>query len=149
MESKLKREVRINRNHYLLTKTPASFRSLISIGISDDYTMGYADRVGFRLGTAQCVRWIDAENVRLTELHLHPLIIMDSSFAEEQYMGLKKQEAIEKIREIYRKCQIVDGDFSVLFHNSMFMPGPYFWVGDVYQDLINMLIEEKRTMEII
>ena len=149
LESKLKREVRINRNHYLLTKTPASFRSLISIGISDDYTMGYADRVGFRLGTAQCVRWIDAENVRLTELHLHPLIIMDSSFAEEQYMGLKKQEAIEKIREIYRKCQIVDGDFSVLFHNSMFMPGPYFWVGDVYQDLINMLIEDKRTMEII
>lgn len=139
LESKLGMEVRANRNHYLLSVEPSSFRSLISVGIKEDYTMGYADKVGFRLGTAQCVRWIDAIQMELTDLCLHPLIVMDGTLAESQYMGLGRGESIEKIRELYEICRVAKGDFCVLFHNSIFLPGAYFWMKEVYLELIEML----------
>lgn len=143
LECKLHTSVSISRNHYLMSLEPSSFRGLISEGIRDDYTMGYADRVGFRLGTARCICWIDAERMELTDLQLHPLIIMDGSFAARQNMGLKKQESIEKVRALYHICETVKGDFCVLFHNSIFVPGPTFWVREVYLDLIEMLRKEN------
>lgn len=145
LESKLGTAVSASRNHYLLSAAPSSFRSLISIGIKEDYTMGYADRIGFRLGTAQCVRWIDAERMELTNLCLHPLIVMECSLAAPQYMGLKKEESIEKIRGLYSKCQLVKGDFCALFHNSAFLPEPYFWMKEAYRYLIGMLKSDTEN----
>jgi len=144
LEEVLGRPVGKSRNHYLLSPEPKALRDLTALGITDDYTMGYADRVGFRLGTAQCICWIDPERLELTQLRLHPLIIMDSSLAEKQYMGLGKQDCIAYVRELYQLCRSVKGDFCTLFHNSIFLPGPYGWVKEVYQDLIQML---KRSAE--
>ena len=138
LESMMRTQITSSRNHYLLSAKPSDFRDLMALGITDDYTMGYADHVGFRLGTAQCIRWIDPERFELTDLSLHPLVIMDRSLAEKQYMGLEKQASLNKIKSIYQSCQSVNGDFCVLFHNNVFRQGDYCWK-DVYKEMINML----------
>ncbi|MCI9534272.1 MAG: hypothetical protein HFG53_05625 [Lachnospiraceae bacterium] len=143
LEKFLEKPVKQSRNHYLLSKKPDAFRDLISIGITDDYTMGYADRVGFRLGTAQCIRWIDPERLELTKLKLHPLIIMECSLSAKNYMGMNQEECMEKIKMLYKNCESVRGDFCVLFHNSVFMPGPNYWLKEVYQNMIEMFKENQ------
>ncbi len=139
LEALLGKSVTKNRNHYLLSLGLTGFRNLISIGITDDYTMGYADLVGFRLGTAQCIRWIDPERMELTNLKLHPLIVMEGTLSGPQYMNLGKEKCIEKIRELYKTCQSVKGDFSMLLHNSILFSREYGWLKDVYWELIQML----------
>ena len=141
LERFLEKPVRLSRNHYLLSKGMEAFRDLIDIGLTDDYTMGYADRVGFRLGTAQCVRWIDPERLELTKLKLHPLIIMECSLTAKNYMGMNQQESMEKVKKLYHACESVKGDFCVLFHNSIFMPGPNDWLKEVYQNMIEVFKE--------
>ena len=56
--------------------------------ITDDFTMGYPDVAGFRLGTSRPVHWINPENKRISPLILHPLAIMECSLNEPVYMNL-------------------------------------------------------------
>ena len=80
---------KLHRAHYLNCSIP-QMRRLIDIGITDDYTMGFADKVGFRLQTCRPVRWIDPESYELTNLTLHPLSLMDVTLSNFNYMNLQK-----------------------------------------------------------
>lgn len=42
----------IARKHFLRLSIPDSYRLMEKVGITDDYTMGYADQIGFRAGYA-------------------------------------------------------------------------------------------------
>lgn len=139
LEEILEEQVSVNRNHYLLSAKPGDFRILNSIGIKEDFTMGYADRIGFRLGTARAVQWIDPEAMELTDLKLHPLVIMECSMTEKQYMGFDREECIASVHRLYQACQSVKGDFTILLHNSILIPGKCEWVKDVYEDAMNYI----------
>ncbi len=134
-----------NRNHYLLSTEPSALRDLIAVGITDDFTMGYADRVGFRLGTAQCVRWIDPEEFIVTNLRLHPLIAMDGSLAEKQYMALDLDECITYINKLYKTCKSVKGDFCILFHNNSIALGEYAWLKEAYQYMVDIVCKGNEN----
>ena len=63
----LRREVSASRQHFLKLDFPATYTTLLSQGFTDDYTMGYADAVGFRCGTARSHRFFD--------LHKNPILL--------------------------------------------------------------------------
>lgn len=112
-----KTKVTKHRSHYLRSMEPDSFNVLINAGITDDYTMGYADIAGFRLGTARNVLWIDPKSKKLTSLVLHPMIAMDSSLIGKNYMNLSVEEAI-----LYLKGLIDTSGYgtpSVIWHNHI------------------------------
>lgn len=111
-------KIRYNRNHYLNSREPRDFRKLIEIGITDDFTMGYADVAGFRLGTSRCVHWIDPKRMELTNLRLHPLIIMDRSLTADTYMGLSEEEALKYAYKLINQIYKHNGDLSLLWHNT-------------------------------
>ena len=67
-------------------------QALVAAGITDDYTMGFADKAGFRLQTTRPVRWLDPVTFELTDLVLHPLTVMDTTLASEQYMHLDEEQ---------------------------------------------------------
>ena len=126
-----------NRYHYLRSIGMDSFRNLIKAEILDDYTMGYADCAGFRLGTSQCINWIDPEKLVVTSLRLHPLIVMEGSLIG--YMGLNEEGAYRYTCELFEKVKEYGGEYTLLFHNSSFkIPGSK-WMNSFYLKVLDYI----------
>lgn len=127
------KRITANRNHYLASLRPRDLLKLSAIGITDDYTMGYADRAGFRLGTCRPVRFIDPESQMLTKITMHPLTIMDRSLDSRRYMNLDYDSALAYCRELYREARKYGGEFIMLWHNNS--------VSDIYHGYHKRLYE--------
>lgn len=115
--SKRRDELSVHRSHYLNCSIE-NMRKLVSLGITDDYTMGFADRAGFRLQSSRAVLWIDPERMQLTELVLHPLIIMDVTLSSKNYMALDQVEATYVCQQLIDKVRMHNGDLCLLWHNT-------------------------------
>lgn len=100
-------------------------QGLADAGYTDDFTMGFADSVGFRLQTSRAVRWINPKTMQLTSLTLHPLIIMDCTLSNENYMNLTEDEAYFLCERLIDKVRLHHGDLCLLWHNSIFTDETY------------------------
>ena len=115
--SKRRDELSVHRSHYLNCSIE-NMRKLVELGVTDDYTMGFADQAGFRLQTSRAVLWIDPERMQLTELVLHPLIIMDVTLSSKNYMALDQVEATYVCQQLIDKVRMHNGDLCLLWHNT-------------------------------
>jgi hypothetical protein len=113
-----KRKTVLNRHHYLNTREPEDMQALITAGITDDFTMGYADVAGFRLGTCRPVKWINPQTRKITSLTLHPLTIMDKSLSDKRYMYLNAHEANEYCIQLINVVESWNGELVMLWHNT-------------------------------
>ncbi len=120
LEQSLGMTVTASRWHFLRTTQPFDYKELLSAGITDDFTMGYADTAGFRLGTSRAVQWINPENLEVTNLTIHPLTAMDCTFSNQEYMNLTENEAEEKIVSLLNQTKKHNGDVVLLWHNTVF-----------------------------
>ena len=98
---------------------------LAEAGVSDDFTMGFPDRIGFRLQTTRPVRWINPKTMTLTNLTLHPLTIMDCTLSNANYMNLNEDEAYFSSEELLDRVRRYAGEVVLLWHNSIFANVPY------------------------
>lgn len=126
-----------NRHHYLRALQPEDMMQLIEAGITDDYTLGYADVAGFRLGTCRAVRFINPNTKELTKLTLHPLTIMDCTLSEEKYMNLDYESALQTARNLIDETKKHQGDLCLLWHNTTFITDNYH--KKLYTEIINKL----------
>lgn len=104
------------RQHFLRLHLPETYRNYLNNKVQDDYTMGFADRVGFRMGTAHPMQWFDLERNVVTDLTIHPFAYMDGSLLE--YMELSIDEAKDKIDQLYDEVKQFGGEFSFIWHNE-------------------------------
>ena len=95
-----------------------TYRNLLENGIEEDYTMGYADSVGFRAGTSQPFYWYDLESDKVTTLKVIPFCIMDVTL--RKYLGHSPDAAIELISGLVNTLKSVGGHCSFIWHNSSF-----------------------------
>ncbi len=142
LENVISREITCNRHHFLACRQPEDFEFLEANKITDDYTMGYADIAGFRLGTSYPVRAINPATRRLSPLLLHPLIIMDCTLDDPKYMALGDEEATAYCLELFEQIRSVGGDITLLWHNTSFVDNPKSYQKKLYTLLINELIHE-------
>lgn len=106
-----------HRSHYL--RCSVDWLEKISHqGVMQDYSMGFADRAGFRLQTARPVQWINPYTYEITSMVLHPLLIMDVTLSEQKYMGLNQADAMKLCRQLIDKSQQMGGELNLLWHNS-------------------------------
>lgn len=112
--------IHLNRHHYLASREPEDLTKLIKAGITDDFTMGYADVSGFRLGTCRPAKWINPMTRQLTSLTLHPLSVMDCTLSESQYMGLPLNEAFRYCLQLLKQTKQYGGEIVWLWHNTSF-----------------------------
>ena len=104
------------RQHFLrfdVKTTPTLWQNA---GFTDDYTLGYAEREGFRCGTCHPYSLYDLQNDVPMNVTEHPLIAMDGTFF--QYQNLTPDVALKKIRQLQSTCEAAEGDFILLWHNT-------------------------------
>jgi hypothetical protein len=147
LEKATQQTVRSNRHHYLASREPEDMDWLEKAGITDDFTMGYADVAGFRLGTCRPVRWINPENRRISSLLLHPLTVMDCSLLEPKYMNLTDAEALDCCLQLAGQVAQVNGEAVLLWHNdSIATNGKPGIPPDRYRQLFASYIRELKTL---
>jgi len=119
IERVLGREVCGYRNHYLVFRTPLTWRLLQEAGFRYDATFGYADCAGFRNGMCYPFEPFDLERHETVGKILEfPLTIMDGSLFG--YMKLDYGTAWEVVRDLTDKVRAVNGVLVILWHNTYF-----------------------------
>ncbi len=122
LEAALGCSVSLARYHYLRTCSLDDFRAFVLAGITDDFTLGFADCATFRLGTSRAVRWIDPKNLHITPLTLHPLMMMDVSLSGQNYMNLPVEKALAHAKQLIDTTKQHGGDLCLLWHNNNMSP---------------------------
>lgn len=107
-----------NRHHCLSSREPEDMDWLETYGLTADFTMGYADVAGFRLGTSRRVQWMNPLTGVLSSLLLYPLTIMDVTLSEAKYMGLDYDMALDYCRLLISQVAKVNGELVLLWHNN-------------------------------
>lgn len=127
-----------SRQHFLILRFPETYRRLLKMGLKEDHSMGYASGIGFRAGTSRPFRFYDLGFECETNLLVYPFIVMDVTL--QQYLGLKPDEALDKISAIVEKIKAVDGIFTSLWHNESLSEAG-IWLGwrRVYEGMIQMM----------
>ena len=118
LESCINASVECSRQHYLKLQFPQTYHNLIKHGITEDYSMGYATRPGFRAGTCTPYNFYDLSKDKETTLKVYPFQTMDTTF--QTYLLQTPEEAQEKILHILHKVKEVGGIFISLWHNDTF-----------------------------
>lgn len=116
LEHILKKPVFHSRQHFLKIRFPNTFQLLHNITIKHDYSIGFADDVGFRLGTARPIQFYNLNTDEVTDLVLHPFIYMDGTL--NQYLKLSPEEAVILISRLINEVKIHGGDFVCIWHND-------------------------------
>lgn len=109
-------EIENSRQHFLRFSLPESYRTLLQVGIKHDYTMGFADNVGFRAGTARSFYWYDLLLEQQTDLMVHPFVYMDGTLNE--YLKLQPEAAKKKIDALFSEVEEYGGTFRFIWHNE-------------------------------
>ncbi|MFM2337299.1 MAG: hypothetical protein RL115_492 [Bacteroidota bacterium] len=105
-----------SRQHYIRLTIPHTYRKLIAVGITEDYSMGYGSTNGFRASVASPFYWYDLENEEQTNLLIYPFCFMDANAYYEQ--KLSAQAAYDEMLQYYHEVKAVNGLFITLWHNN-------------------------------
>lgn len=142
LEKNVERSIRFNRHHFLASREPEDITHLEAAGITDDFTMGYADVAGFRLGTSYPVRWINPVTRRLSSILLHPLTIMDCTLEEKKYMGLNYEEALAYSLNLIEQVKNTGGELTLLWHNTSAQENTDSYLRKLYSHLLHELAKK-------
>lgn len=140
LEECVQQSIDFSRQHYLKLKVPSTYQHLIKNGFKHDYTLGFADIIGFRAGIARPFQWFNLEANRVEEFWIHPFAYMDGTLHE--YMHLTPIEAKKQISLLMKEVKHFGGEFSFIWHNETI--GNYGkWKG--WQDVLYHTLEEGKT----
>lgn len=139
LEQQTKTKITHNRYHFLRSQRPADMEFLMENHITHDFTMGYADCAGFRLGTCRAVRYISLETQEVHNLMLHPLLIMDCTLSYEKYMNLTEREAFEYAKKLIAIVQKHNGEIVLLWHNHIFAETEKYNHKELYCKILSTL----------
>lgn len=134
MESVINTDLVATRFSHNKFNLPESFRHLINLEITEDYSMGYLNQIGFRAGTCTPFLFYDLDYEIQTPLKVCPFQVMDFALLKVASLLDKKQELIKILNEVKK----VDGTFTAVFHNYTFSKDER-WKD--YKELFNLILE--------
>lgn len=138
----LNREITKSRQHFLRVDLPVTYRNLINLDITDDYTMGFASELGFRAGICDAFPFYDLDLDTPTNLWVHPFQVMDGTLRD--YMNIRTGSALSYIKPLIDEVKAVGGTFISLWHNES-LSNQDRWVGwhKVYEEMIKYALKNE------
>ncbi|MDP4222457.1 MAG: polysaccharide deacetylase family protein [Bacteroidota bacterium] len=112
----LGKEFTASRFHYLRISMPLSYRNLSSLGITEDFSMGFHDEPGFRAGIARPFMFYDVQEDRITSLKIFPFQLMDVTLTG--YKKLTPDSARDTFSNLISQTRKVGGLFISIWHNT-------------------------------
>lgn len=108
------------RQHYLRWQSPTTWQNWESAGLTYDSTLSFAESPGFRAGTCYEFPVFNLSTRETLNLIERPLIVMECSVLDKQYMGLDKDidAAFNCMAALKKTCRRFNGNFTMLWHNS-------------------------------
>jgi peptidoglycan/xylan/chitin deacetylase (PgdA/CDA1 family) len=106
------------RQHYLHFSIPESWRTWAEAGFAEDSSLGFADHVGFRCGTAKAYRAFDVLKGEVLAIRERPLVAMEVSLLDSDYQGLHHEGAFGVLIALIKKVRHFGGEFILLWHND-------------------------------
>ena len=140
LERILRIDVVKSRQHFLKLVFPKTYRNLMEMEITEDYSMGFASETGFRAGICTPFRFYDLEQEIETPLTIYPFAVMDGTFIYYKEMGpVESLEEIKSYIDTYRKY---GGLFIPIWHNRVLSEKEPEWKGwnHVFEEMIKYAI---------
>jgi hypothetical protein len=130
-----------NRNHFLKFNLPDLIESIENSNIQVDYSLGYAEVIGYRNGySLPFVPFNLALNRKCTFVEV-PLTIMDGTLSA--YKKLTYHEA-KKLASSFMQSHSENSVISILWHNSHYTDYKYEGYPRLYEDLL--VLANKSSM---
>lgn len=142
LEKVIRNSITSNRNHYMNTREPHHMVELCKAGISDDFSIGYADMAGFRLGTCRPVFYINPHDKTIHNLKLHSLNIMDRTLSDKRYMYMNAHDAYQYCEQLINTVEHFNGELTLLWHNNLVEKSPDSYHRKLYVSLLKYLSEK-------
>lgn len=138
LEQIIGKEITSVRMHFLKNNVQRCYLRLVELGITDDYTMGYPDQVGFRAGTSHPYAFYSLHLEQELPLQIHPLIAMDATF--KWYLNHTPAQAVKLSEELIKYIISFGGEAVFLWHNHTVNDfGEWNQWSAVYQNQLNLL----------
>ncbi|CAN5426563.1 hypothetical protein BH09BAC5_BH09BAC5_02430 [soil metagenome] len=136
----LHRDITRSRQHFLMLKFPNTYRNLLDRDITDDYSMGFANEIGFRAGICTPFNFYDLDHESESTLRIHPFAAMDATL--NLYMHLSPEEAVAKVKNLIEEVRKVNGVFTTLWHNET-LSDEKNWKGwkKVYEEIVEEAVK--------
>jgi hypothetical protein len=115
LEHVLASKVSVSRQHYIKSSIPTTYHALIAASITDDYSMGYGGKLGFRAGTGCSFFWYDLSKETQTSLRVHPFCFMDTTAHYDE--GLTNEQALARLESYATVLQQTRSSLVTVFHN--------------------------------
>ncbi len=116
LEEYCAKSITYSRQHYLHYNWPATPLALQNIGISHDFTMGFADDIGFRAGTSRPFPFYNLIEQKEYQLTIVPFAVMDVTLIK--YLKIGPRESIKLIFDLIENVKNANGLFVSLWHNE-------------------------------
>ena len=106
-----------------------------------DFTMGYADKCGFRAGIANNFNFYNLILDIKTQLRIHPFVIMDTTL--KNYENFTVEQSIDASNKLIDTVKSVNGELVTIWHNSSLSEtdGWYGW-RKVFESQLQKILEE-------
>ncbi len=137
MEAIINTDLQASRHSFSKLNLPESYRNLIALEITEDFTMGYISHIGFRAGTCTSFFFYDLDHEIQTPLKVNSYHVLDHALLKKQSLLDKKQV----LQNVINSVKAVNGEFVSVFHNDTFSNAPR-WKG--FKELFNIILNSAN-----
>nr|WP_299343327.1 polysaccharide deacetylase family protein [Allomuricauda sp.] len=126
------RPITYSRLRYNRVNVPITYRNLVDVEFTDDFSMGYTHEIGFRAGTCTPFYFYDIPLETKQPLKVHPFAGFDYAFMKYK----KANEVFAKMDTVFRSVKEVNGELVVVFSNELLgSPHKINWM-ELYKALL-------------
>ena len=137
MEAIVNYQLEASRHSFSKLNLPESYRNLIELEVTQDFTMGYINYLGFRAGTCTPFQFYDLDYEIQTPLQINSFHCIDYALLKKASLLDKKEELLRLIQQVKK----VNGTFTPVFHNYTFSDEER-WQG--FRELFTIILESAN-----
>lgn len=145
--AKLPLQAQGNRFHYLCYQPETTPLVLEQSNLKYDSTLGFAEHFGFRNSYCQPFYPFDFKNKRAHTYQELPLLLMDNTLYNRNYLNLKPEQALAQIQPVIAEVKKFNGLFTLLWHNenfSKYTEAPVENSGMTWLGLVEELLQQLK-----